>query len=251
MEFWRVDGTHLNCSTFDELSAHNHSLSFQYEMLTGNLPFHGTNRQDTMNQILKTKLGMPENLSPEAQSLLRALFKRNPQNRLGAGPHGIEDVKRHEFFATIDWDALKEKKVRPPFIPAVSRADDTFYFDSDYTNRDPHDSPSIPVSASAHEIFRGFSFVAPCLLDEPGACGNINNNDRQSFHTYDIPGVQPNPIYDDYQLKEVLGKGTFSVCKLCEHKTTKKQYAVKIIDKSKHDCREEVGKRYLVVSINH
>lgn len=210
-------------------------------MLTGNLPFHGTNRQDTMNQILKTKLGMPENLSPEAQSLLRALFKRNPQNRLGAGANGIEDVKRHEFFATIDWDALMEKKVRPPFIPAVSRADDTFYFDSDYTNRDPHDSPSIPVSASAHEIFRGFSFVAPCLLDEQavGGAGNINNNERP-FQTYDIPGVQPHSIHDEYQLKEVLGKGTFSICKLCEHKTTKKQYAVKIIDKSRHDCREEV-----------
>lgn len=214
-------------------------------MLTGNLPFHGTNRQDTMNQILKTKLGMPENLSPEAQSLLRALFKRNPQNRLGASANGIEDVKRHEFFATIDWAALMEKKVRPPFIPAVSRADDTFYFDSDYTNRDPHDSPSIPVSASAHEIFRGFSFVAPCLLDdeEQAVGGNLNNNDRQSpFHTnYDIPGVQPHSIHEEYQLKEVLGRGTFSVCKLCEHKTTKKQYAVKIIDKSKHDCREEVS----------
>lgn len=214
-------------------------------MLTGNLPFHGTNRQDTMNQILKTKLGMPENLSGEAQSLLRALFKRNPQNRLGAGANGIEDVKRHEFFATIDWDALMEKKVRPPFIPSVSRADDTFYFDSDYTNRDPHDSPSIPVSASAHEIFRGFSFVAPCLLDDDqaaGGVGNINNNERQSsFHTYEIPGVQPHSIHDEYQLKEVLGKGTFSICKLCEHKTTKKQYAVKIIDKSRHDCREEVN----------
>lgn len=211
-------------------------------MLTGNLPFHGTNRQDTMNQILKTKLGMPENLSPEAQSLLRALFKRNPQNRLGAGANGIEDVKRHEFFATIDWAALMEKRVRPPFIPAVARADDTFYFDSDYTNRDPHDSPSIPVSASAHEIFRGFSFVAPSLFDEQAGAVNINNNERQSsFHTYDIPGVQPHSIHEEYQLKEVLGKGTFSVCKLCEHKTTKKQYAVKIIDKSKHDCREEVN----------
>lgn len=61
-----------------------------YEMLTGNLPFHGTTRKDTMTQILKAKLGMPGNLSPEAQSLLRALFKRNPQNRLGAGPGGIE-----------------------------------------------------------------------------------------------------------------------------------------------------------------
>jgi len=38
-----------------------------------------------MTQILKAKLGMPQFLSPEAQALLRALFKRNPANRLGAG----------------------------------------------------------------------------------------------------------------------------------------------------------------------
>ncbi|XP_055600798.1 ribosomal protein S6 kinase alpha-3-like [Uranotaenia lowii] len=65
-----------------------------FEMLTGNLPFHGSNRNDTMNQILKTKLGMPENLSPEAQSLLRALFKRNPQKRLGVGPNGTRSSGR-------------------------------------------------------------------------------------------------------------------------------------------------------------
>lgn len=33
--------------------------------------------------LYRAKLGMPQFLSPEAQSLLRALFKRNPQNRLG------------------------------------------------------------------------------------------------------------------------------------------------------------------------
>lgn len=79
---------------------------------------------------------MPDNLSSEAQSLLRALFKRNPQNRLGAGPNGIEDIKNHEFFATIDFKLLVEKKVRPPFIPAVSR-DDAFYFDVEYTSKSP------------------------------------------------------------------------------------------------------------------
>jgi p90 ribosomal S6 kinase len=54
-------------------------------MLTGALPFQGTNRKETMTQILKAKLGMPNNISPEAQALLRALFKRNPSNRLGSG----------------------------------------------------------------------------------------------------------------------------------------------------------------------
>lgn len=105
-------------------------------MLTGNLPFHSSTRQETMNQILKAKLGMPDNLSPEAQSLLRALFKRNPQNRLGASEDGIEDIKKHVFFATIDWPNLATKNVRPPFIPAVSR-DDAFYFDTEYTSKSP------------------------------------------------------------------------------------------------------------------
>ena len=54
-------------------------------MLTGQLPFQGENRKETMTQIQKAKLSMPEYLSPEGQSLLRALFKRNPANRLGFG----------------------------------------------------------------------------------------------------------------------------------------------------------------------
>lgn len=33
--------------------------------------------------LRRAKLGMPQFLSPEVQSLLRALFKRNPANRLG------------------------------------------------------------------------------------------------------------------------------------------------------------------------
>ncbi|XP_023380522.1 ribosomal protein S6 kinase alpha-2-like [Pteropus vampyrus] len=41
-------------------------------------------------------------LKPE--NLLRALFKRNPCNRLGAGSDGVEEIKRHPFFATIDWN---------------------------------------------------------------------------------------------------------------------------------------------------
>lgn len=196
-------------------------------MLTGNLPFHCPTRPETMNQILKAKLGMPDNLSPEAQSLLRALFKRNPQNRLGASENGIEDIKKHEFFSTIDWTGLAQKKVRPPFIPAVSR-DDAFYFDTEYTSKSPRDSPGGPVSASAHEIFRGFSFIAPGLLDESEAgSGFVNSMPKVSPFNQDIPGVKPGVFQDEYNVMHELGRGTFSVCRLCEHKATRKQYAVK------------------------
>lgn len=215
-----------------------------YEMLTGNLPFHGQTRQETMNQILRTKLGMPENLSPEAQALLRVLFKRNPQNRLGAGPNGIEDIKVHPFFAKIDWEKLLVKEVRPPFIPAVSR-DDAFYFDTEYTNKSPRDSPGGPISASSHEIFRGFSFVAPILLEQEDVAQNIQCNSSTSglvrqFSNVGIPGVVPGNFFSEYNLSQELGRGTFSVCHLCEHKSTRKHFAVKIIDILVHDCTEEV-----------
>lgn len=31
--------------------------------------------------------------------------------RLGAGTKGIEDIKNHEFFASIEWEALLRKEV--------------------------------------------------------------------------------------------------------------------------------------------
>ena len=53
--------------------------------------------------ISRAKLGMPQFLSHDAQLLLRALFKRNPQNRLGF-KHGIEEMKTEAFFKNIDFD---------------------------------------------------------------------------------------------------------------------------------------------------
>ncbi|KAK5968651.1 AGC-kinase C-terminal domain-containing protein [Trichostrongylus colubriformis] len=80
---------------------------------------------------------MPQFLSPEAQSLLRALFKRNAVNRLGAGPTGIEEIKRHPFFASINFDRLLNKEIAPPFKPAVTTIDSTLYFDPEFTKRTP------------------------------------------------------------------------------------------------------------------
>ncbi|KRX57309.1 Ribosomal protein S6 kinase 2 alpha, partial [Trichinella sp. T9] len=205
-----------------------------FEMLTGSLPFQGSNRKETLTQILKAKLGMPQFLSPEAQSLLRALFKRNPQNRLGSGSEGIKDIMRHPFFATIDWGKLYHRQVQPPFKPTVTRAEDAFYFDQEFTSRTPRgDSPGIPPSAAAHELFRGFSFIAPQLLEETKTA--TTNKSLTS-----IREAKPMAIYDEYELMEELGKGSYSVCRRCWHKVLKTDFAVKIINRSKHDPSEEV-----------
>lgn len=50
---------------------------------------------------------------------------------------GVEEIKNHVFFATIDWDALYKKEIKPPFKPTVSQKDDAFYFDSEFTCKTP------------------------------------------------------------------------------------------------------------------
>ncbi|XP_074189914.1 ribosomal protein S6 kinase alpha-2 isoform X2 [Rhinolophus sinicus] len=207
-----------------------------FEMLTGSLPFQGKDRKETMALILKAKLGMPQFLSMEAQSLLRALFKRNPCNRLGAGIDGVEEIKRHPFFVTIDWNKLYRKEIKPPFKPAVGRPEDTFHFDPEFTARTPTDSPGVPPSANAHHLFRGFSFVASSLVQEPP------QQDVHKATVHPIVQLHGNNIHftDGYEVKEDIGVGSYSVCKRCVHKATDAEYAVKVIDKSKRDPSEEI-----------
>ncbi|KAK2533763.1 ribosomal protein S6 kinase alpha-3 isoform X1 [Columba livia] len=206
-----------------------------FEMLTGTLPFQGKDRKETMTMILKAKLGMPQFLSPEAQSLLRMLFKRNPANRLGAGPDGVEEIKRHAFFSKIDWNKLYRREIHPPFKPATGRPEDTFYFDPEFTAKTPKDSPGIPPSANAHQLFRGFSFVAIASDDESQAMQTVGvHSIVQQLHRNSIQ------FTDGYEVKEDIGVGSYSICKRCIHKASNMEYAVKIIDKSKRDPTEEI-----------
>uniref|UniRef100_A0A096LPP0 non-specific serine/threonine protein kinase n=1 Tax=Poecilia formosa TaxID=48698 RepID=A0A096LPP0_POEFO len=50
-----------------------------------------------------TALNIPECVSEEARSLLEQLLQYNPMERLGAGVGGVDDIKSHPFFATVDW----------------------------------------------------------------------------------------------------------------------------------------------------
>ncbi|XP_069478963.1 ribosomal protein S6 kinase alpha-1 isoform X2 [Ambystoma mexicanum] len=222
---------------------HTHSADWwsygvlMFEMLTGSLPFQGKDRKETMTLILKAKLGMPQFLSNEAQSLLRALFKRNPNNRLGSSMDCAEEIKRHPFFSTIDWNKLFRRELPPPFKPAVVQPDDTIYFDTEFTSRTPKDSPGIPPSAGAHMLFRGFSFVAPGLVEEESKA--IASQKAMQPLSKQVPSKNLQ-FTDVYTVKENIGTGSYSVCKRCIHKTTNMEYAVKIIDKSKRDPSEEI-----------
>lgn len=56
-------------------------------------------------------LRIPASLSEDCKNLIVSLLNRNPSKRLGAGPEGAEEIKRHPFFKTIDWTGVKDKKL--------------------------------------------------------------------------------------------------------------------------------------------
>lgn len=81
---------------------------------------------------------MPWYFTPGAQGLLKGLFKRNPQKRLGAGHNGAQQLKSHSFFLNIDWDKLLARQIIPPFKPTfTSTSELTHYFDVEFTKKTP------------------------------------------------------------------------------------------------------------------
>ena len=64
--------------------------------------------------IVSGDLKLPVYLSKEACSLITSLLSRNPHKRLGAGKNDSEQIKKHPWFSSIDWQLAKERGLNMP-----------------------------------------------------------------------------------------------------------------------------------------
>ena len=81
----------------------------------GILPF-GNNAieiLDTYKEIIEKEITFPDNNNKELNSLLSSLLDKNELTRYT----DIKTIKLHFFFKDINWDALLQYKIKPPFIP--------------------------------------------------------------------------------------------------------------------------------------
>ncbi|XP_036302767.1 serine/threonine-protein kinase N2 isoform X1 [Pipistrellus kuhlii] len=134
-----------------------------YEMLVGESPFPGDDEEEVFDSIVNDEVRYPRFLSTEAISIMRRLLRRNPERRLGAGEKDAEDVKKHPFFRLIDWSALMDKKVKPPFVPTIRGREDVSNFDDEFTSEVPILTPPREpriLSEEEQEMFRDFDYIA-------------------------------------------------------------------------------------------
>ena len=105
---------------------------------------------------------------------------KDPGERLGAHEDSAE-IKKHLFFQNIDWQALYNKKLSPPFVPSIVRvlstrlpysdvyqrlfvsqrdATDVKNFDKEFTSETATLSPNSSVLRDAdQDEFHGFTFI--------------------------------------------------------------------------------------------
>ena len=85
-----------------------------YELLYGKPAFSSHDKDKGVQRILAGKFTFLSevSISDEAKSIITKLLQVKVSNRLGF--NGIEEIKNHPFFASINWKAILEKKVTPP-----------------------------------------------------------------------------------------------------------------------------------------
>ncbi len=100
-----------------------------FEMLAGIDPFNDEDPMSIYKNILRGKLNFPSNFDKEAKSLVKHLLVADLSKRYGNLKEGANDIKKHRWFATMNWEHLIKKKIKPVFIPIVKSSGDVSNFE--------------------------------------------------------------------------------------------------------------------------
>jgi serine/threonine protein kinase len=146
-----------------------------FEMCCGWSPFYAEDTQQMYKNIAFGKVRFPRDaLSTEGRNFVKGLLNRNPKHRLGSAGDAKE-LKKHPFFADVDWEQLTKKNVVPPFKPKLKGELDVSNFDPEFTTalNNPAGSlnaraaalasginpASTPLSPTVQANFKGFTYV--------------------------------------------------------------------------------------------
>ena len=136
-----------------------------FEMLTGQPPFYcSQSREQLYDSIKYGEVLFPSWLRGVPKDLIEQLLQKNPAQRLGGGETDSDEVKRHEWFADVDWEGMIHRKLEPPFTPILSHELDVGFFDKvsvtqTFTRCPAEDSARMEFPAgSPSSPFHGFSY---------------------------------------------------------------------------------------------
>ena len=112
-----------------------------FEMLAGYPPFFDEDHVRLYEKILTGKVRYPPHFDPNAKDLIKRLLVADLSKRFGNLKNGTADIKKHKWFADLDWDKLFACEITPPYIPNVRHPGDTSNFDVYEEETEPYGKP--------------------------------------------------------------------------------------------------------------
>jgi serine/threonine protein kinase len=80
-----------------------------FELLTGETPYYSEDIDTLFQNIKNSKLSIPDYISDQSKDFITQVMNKDPTKR----PQ-ISQIKRHQLFRKLNWEALLAKKIRPP-----------------------------------------------------------------------------------------------------------------------------------------
>ena len=153
-----------------------------YEMLAGKLPYAVKRGAKMSIKIYDQEVQYPSNMNKDAKDFIQKLLIKNPSERLGSGPNGIEDIKNHPFFKGIIWKDAEMQKIKPPFIPKLKSETDLRYFDSMFTdepvNSHQRKEGTRERSREPSNEYTGFTYVTNSVSNELMTLAKSSSDDN-------------------------------------------------------------------------
>ncbi|KAG1708275.1 hypothetical protein DVH05_024957 [Phytophthora capsici] len=109
---------------------------------------------------------------------------------------GVQALKRHPFFKSVDWKKMETLRVPPPKVPSVSGEADTSNFDKKFTDMPASDLLCDAVIEEHNNLFRGFSFCRQDSIKE------ILSNPQSPINTTMLPTIA-SLVIDGDDIKDI------------------------------------------------
>ena len=108
-----------------------------FELVVGVVPFFDANERTMYRRIMEAPLAFPSYVRGMAREFIEQLLAKDPRHRLGHA-QDIREVRRHAWFADMDWMALEKKEVEPPYKPGMATEGNSDTDDAVFTDYDDY-----------------------------------------------------------------------------------------------------------------